>query len=29
MVSYAEPVVVTHGELCWSSGCDSRFIMLS
>jgi hypothetical protein len=29
MVSYAEPVVVNHGVLCWASGCESKCAMLN
>jgi hypothetical protein len=29
MVSYAEAVVVTHGEICWASGCQPRCALLS
>jgi len=29
MLCNTEPVVVNHGFLCWASGCESWFIMLS
>jgi hypothetical protein len=29
MVSYAEPVVVSHGVLCWAIGCESCCVILS
>jgi len=29
MVCNAEQVVVSHGELCWASGCESCYIILS
>jgi len=29
MVYHAEPVVVNHGLLCWGSGCELWFIILS
>jgi hypothetical protein len=28
MVSYAEPVGINHGVLCWASGCESWCVML-
>jgi hypothetical protein len=29
VVSYAEPVVVNHGVLCWASGCELWCVILS